>query len=31
VIGPHLLTVGRLPDEQLKAIETCLQAQGSRY
>jgi len=31
VIGPHLLTVGRLPDDQLRAIETCLQAQGSRY
>jgi hypothetical protein len=31
VIGPHLLTVGRLTDDQLKAIETCLQAQGSRY
>jgi hypothetical protein len=31
VIGPHLLTVGRLSDEQLRAIETCLQAQGSRY
>jgi hypothetical protein len=31
VIGPHLLTVGRLPDDELRAIETCLQAQGSRY
>ena len=31
VIGPHLLTVGDLTDDQLKAIETCLQAQGSRY
>ena len=31
VIGPHLLTVGRLPDDQLRSIETCLQAQGSRY
>lgn len=31
VIGPHLLTVGRLSDEDLRAIETCLQAQGSRY
>lgn len=31
VIGPHLFTVGRLSDEQLRAIETCLQAQGSRY
>jgi hypothetical protein len=31
VIGPHLFTVGRLTDDQLRAIETCLQAQGSRY
>lgn len=31
VIGPHLLTVGRLSDAELRAIETCLQAQGSRY
>jgi hypothetical protein len=31
VIGPHLLTVGRLGDDELRAIETCLQAQGSRY
>lgn len=31
VIGPHLLTVGRLSDADLRAIETCLQAQGSRY
>jgi hypothetical protein len=31
VIGPHLLTVGRLPDAELRAIESCLQAQGSRY
>ncbi|HKG39493.1 MAG TPA: hypothetical protein VKB25_10935 [Conexibacter sp.] len=31
VIGPHLLTVGHLTDDQLKSIETCLQAQGSRY
>lgn len=31
VIGPHLFTVGDLPDEELRAIETCLQAQGSRY
>lgn len=31
IIGPHLLTVGRLSDDQLRAIETCLQAQGSRY
>jgi len=31
VIGPHLLTVGDLGDDELRAIETCLQAQGSRY
>jgi hypothetical protein len=31
VIGPHLLTVGRLSDDDLRAIETCLQAQGTRY
>jgi hypothetical protein len=31
VIGPHLLTVGDLSDDDLRAIETCLQAQGSRY
>jgi hypothetical protein len=31
VIGPHLFTVGDLSDDQLRAIETCLQAQGSRY
>lgn len=31
VIGPHLLTVGRLSDDELRKIETCLQAQGSRY
>ena len=31
VIGPHLLTVGRLSDDELRAIESCLQAQGSRY
>jgi hypothetical protein len=31
VIGPHLLTVGRLSDDQLRAIESCLQAQGTRY
>ncbi|MGN6190104.1 MAG: hypothetical protein ACTHOE_14510 [Conexibacter sp.] len=31
VIGPHLLTVGHLGDDELRAIETCLQAQGSRY
>ena len=31
VIGPHLLTVGRLSDAELRAIESCLQAQGSRY
>ena len=30
-IGPHLLTVGRLPDSELRAIESCLQAQGIRY
>ena len=30
-IGPHLLTVGRLPDNELRAIESCLQAQGTRY
>jgi hypothetical protein len=30
-IGPQLLTVGRLPDAQLRAIESCLQAQGIRY
>lgn len=31
VIGPHMLTVGTLGDAELRAIETCLQAQGSRY
>jgi hypothetical protein len=31
VIGPHLLTVGRLSDDELGAIESCLQAQGTRY
>jgi hypothetical protein len=31
VIGPHLLTVGDLSDAQLTKIETCLQAQGSKY
>lgn len=31
VIGPHLFTVGDLSDDELRAIETCLQAQGSRY
>jgi hypothetical protein len=31
VIGPHLLTVGTLSDDELRAIESCLQAQGSRY
>lgn len=31
VIGPHLLTVGRLSDDELARIESCLQAQGSRY
>ncbi len=30
-IGPQLLTVGQLPDAQLRAIESCLQAQGIRY
>jgi len=30
-IGPHLLTVGHLSDDQLRAIESCLQAQGTRY
>jgi hypothetical protein len=31
VIGPHLLTVGSLADDELQKIETCLQAQGSKY
>jgi hypothetical protein len=31
IIGPHLLTVGRLSDDELKQIESCLQAQGTRY
>lgn len=31
VIGPHLLTVGDLPDDELAKIESCLQAQGTRY
>jgi hypothetical protein len=31
VIGPSLLTVGDLPDAELAKIETCLQAQGSKY
>lgn len=31
VIGPHLLTVGRLSEDDLQKIETCLQAQGSKY
>jgi hypothetical protein len=31
VIGPHLLTVGELPEEDLGKIEACLQAQGSKY
>jgi hypothetical protein len=31
VIGPHLLTVGSLSDAELNKIETCLQAQGSKY
>jgi len=30
-IGPHLLTVGRLADAELRTIESCLQAQGTRY
>lgn len=30
-IGPHLFTVGNLSDTQLSAIESCLQAQGTRY
>ncbi|HXE44570.1 MAG TPA: hypothetical protein VN635_05170 [Conexibacter sp.] len=30
-IGPHLLTVGHLADAELRAIESCLQAQGTRY
>jgi hypothetical protein len=31
VIGPHLLTVGTLSDDDLQKVETCLQAQGSKY
>ncbi len=31
VIGPHLLTVGSLSDDQLQRVEACLQAQGSKY
>jgi hypothetical protein len=31
VIGPHLLTVGDLSEDDLQKIETCLQAQGSKY
>ena len=31
VIGPHLFTVGDLPDNELQQVETCLQAQGSKY
>jgi len=31
VIGPHLLTVGTLSDDQLTKVETCLQAQGRDY
>jgi len=31
VIGPHLLTVGTLSDAELNKIETCLQAQGTKY
>jgi len=30
-IGPRLLTVGQLADAELRAIESCLQAQGTRY
>ncbi len=30
-IGPHLLSVGHLADAELRAIESCLQAQGTRY
>jgi len=30
-IGPHLLTVGQLADAELRTIESCLQAQGTRY
>ena len=31
VIGPHLFTVGNLSEDDLQKIETCLQAQGSKY
>ena len=31
VIGPHLFTVGTLAEDDLAKIETCLQAQGSKY
>lgn len=31
VIGPALLTVGSLSDADLNKVETCLQAQGTRY
>jgi hypothetical protein len=31
VIGPHLFTVGDLSDSELQQVETCLQAQGSKY
>jgi hypothetical protein len=31
VIGPALLTVGTLSDVELNKIESCLQAQGTRY
>lgn len=31
VIGPHLFTVGTLADADLVKVETCLQAQGSKY
>ncbi len=31
VIGPSLLTVGDLSEVDLSKVETCLQAQGSKY
>jgi hypothetical protein len=31
VIGPALLTVGTLSDADLNKVESCLQAQGTRY
>jgi hypothetical protein len=31
VIGPALLTVGTLSDAELNKVESCLQAQGTRY